>query len=639
MSFYGIYWNILRKGQGGSKLDYTPTKPRQDIGLPKRISKLLYIYYFMLILLFLRFFYLQIVKGDYYHLLAEGNTEQSLPLIPPRGIIYDRKHNILAKNTPSYNLAIIPAYLPRDKKLRQNLLNDISEKFLIPYDKIIKRLEYQLTSYKPIILRENLSKKEIIFLEEQEKKYSPLKVLQYPARVYTFGESVAHLLGYVGIINKKELDENRNNKLYRINSIIGKTGIERYYDVILRGIEGSEISIVNTFGEPIKDLPEKHVKPVPGKNLVLSIDGSIQELAYQMIKGKRGIILITKPSTGEVIAFVSSPSYDPNLFIDSEKVEKAFLELSTKKDNPFFNRITQGKYAVGSIFKIITALSALEDGILDPYEKVDCSKGYFELGNRVYKDWKVHGYENLFTALQKSVNVYFYKIGYKLGYAAILDYSRKLGLTSKTGIDIPDEVSSFIPTPEWKEKVFKEIWYDGDTVNAAIGQGFITLTPLAVNNIISFVAADKLYKPRIVWEIRNPYTNAVEKRFQPEVLSNYQANPKNLEYIREGLKLVTQPGGTASYHYYVSKIPIAGKTGSAQNIEKKTHSWFTSYGPLDKPLAEQYAITVMVEASGHGGSVAVPIASLLYNFIEGKMSREVVLKEIYSIYKYQGLED
>lgn len=620
-------------------MGYSYTKPRQETEISKRLSKILYLFYILLIFLLIRFFYLQIIRGDYYLLLAEGNSEQILPLIPPRGIIYDRNHKILAKNIASYNMAIIPAYLPKEKKLRQKLISDISKRFQIPYETIIKKIEYQLTSYKPILLKENISKKEIIMLEEQEKKYSPLKVISYPARNYTYGESLAHFMGYVGIISKKEIEEKRNNKLYRINSIIGKTGIERQYDIMLRGIEGADVSIVNTLGEPIKDLPEKHIKPVPGKNLVLSIDGELQDLSYQIIKGKRGIILITKPATGEVVVFVSSPSYDPNIFLDSEKIEKTFTELSKKPEKPFLNRITQGRYAVGSIFKIVTSLSALEDGVLNPYELVDCSKGYFEVGNRVYKDWKRHGYENLFTALQKSVNVYFYKLGYRLGYAAILDYSRKLGLTSKTGIDLPDEIPSFIPTPEWKEKTFKEIWYDGDTVNAAIGQGFITLTPLAVNNIISFVAADRVFKPRIVWEIRNPYTNSVEKRFEPKELTSYHANPKNLEYIREGLKLVTLERGTAAYHYYVSKIPIAGKTGSAQNVENKTHSWFTSYGPLDKPLNEQFAITVMVEASGHGGSVAVPISSLLYNFIEGKMSKETVLKEIYSIYKYQGLEN
>ncbi|HCL55971.1 MAG TPA: penicillin-binding protein 2 [Spirochaetia bacterium] len=608
-------------------------KPRQTTGFGKRLSLFLYISYFIFFIILIRFFDLQIRKAEHYLLLSEGNTEQRYPLIPPRGLIYDRNGVLLAKNKPSYHLNIIPAYLPKNKKDREKTLKLVSEKFDIPYNFLLNKISGNLRSYRSILIKESIPKSKLLFLEEHRQDFSFLNAIEYSARIYSLAEASSHLLGYIGIISLSEIEQYKD-KNYRGDSIIGKNGIEKQYDYLLRGVEGETVKIVNSLGKPIRNLNEKGIPSVTGKNLVLSIDSRIQDSAYALLDGRKGIIIVTKPATGEVIAFVSSPGFDANLFIHPDTRQEVFSKLLNSEEKPFLNRIIQGRYPTGSIFKIVTAMAALEDEKINPYEKVFC-KGYFELGNRVFKDLKQHGLIDLFEAIEKSSNTFFYTLGYKLGYAALLEYSNHLGLNSMTGIDIPGEIASFIPTPEWKESRFKEQWYDGDTVNASIGQGFINLTPLGAHNIISSVAAGKIYKYRLLWKVKNPYTQITEENYQPELFNSFVLKQKTLTVLREALKRVPV-SGTAVYHKYLSEVQIAGKTGSAQNVySKKTHSWFVSYGPIDKPLEEQYAVTVMVESSGHGGSFAVPISSMIYNLLENKINKEQALKRINEIFRYQ----
>lgn len=611
---------------------FIPLKPRQDSGFTRRLSVFLYFFYGLTFLILLRFFYLQVVMADYYYFLAEGNTEQKYPLIPPRGLVFDRTGEILAKNRASYNLSIIPAYLPRDKQERKAILSDISLRFNIPLPQMLSRLEYNLRSYRPILIKENLSKKDMIFLEEHKQDYPFLSPIEYSARIYPHGESSSHLLGYIGIIDQKELAQNKD-KGYRRDVMIGKNGLEKEYDLILRGIEGETVKIVNAVGRPIRNLAEKNLPSIPGKNMVTSVDARLQDLSYRLLFGRKGAVVVTRPGTGEVLALVSSPGFNANLFVDPESRQAMISRIMADADKPFLNRAIQGRYPSGSTFKIVTAIAGLEDGKVNPYEKLSC-RGSFNLGGRTFRDMKIHGATNMFDALENSCNVYFYQLGYDLGFASILEYSRNLGLSSLTRIDLPGEIPSFMPTPEWKERRFKEPWYDGDTVNASIGQGFIILTPLGVHNVISAVAAGRLYRPRILWKIKNPYTGAVEKEFQPELLTSFALSQKSLEILREGLSRVTV-SGTGTYHKHLSPVLIAGKTGSAQNIKSKTHSWFTAYGPIDKPLTEQYAVTVMVESSGHGGSIAVPVTSMIFNYLEKKVDFERALKTMEEIFKYQ----
>lgn len=611
---------------------FVQLKPRQDSSFTKRLSVFLYFFYALVFLTLFRFFYLQVVMGDYYYFLAEGNTEQRYPLIPTRGLIYDRHGEVLAQNKVSYNLAIIPAYLPRNKQERRKILEDISTQFSISLNHMISRLEYNLRSYRPILIKEDLSKKNLIFLEEHKQDYPFLSPIEYSTRIYPRGASYSHLLGYTGMIDQKELAQNKN-KGYRRDVMIGKNGLERQYDLILRGIEGETVKIVNSLGRPLRDLIEKNLPAIPGKNIVTSIDARLQDLSYRLLFGRKGAIIVTRPSTGEVLTLVSSPGFNANYFANPDSRQSIISKILADPDKPFLNRAIQGRYPTGSTFKIVTAIAGLEDGKVNPYEKMQC-RGSFNLGGRIFRDTKAHHGTNIFDALEHSCNVYFYQLGYDIGFASILEYATHLGLGRATGIDLPGEVSSFMPSPEWKERWFKEPWYDGDTVNASIGQGFITLTPLGMHNVISTVAAGRLFRPRVLWQIKNPYTGAVEKDFSSELLSSFALSQKSLDVLREGLARVPL-SGTGIYHKHLSPVLIAGKTGSAQNVRSKTHSWFTAYGPIDKPLSEQYAVTVMVESSGHGGSIAVPISSMIFNYLEQKTEPEQALRIIENIFKYQ----
>ncbi len=636
-------------------------KPRQNSNFTKKLSIFMYVCYSIFFIIFLRFFYLQVINYEHYKQRSERISKQEYPLQPPRGLIYDRNNVLMAKNKPSYNLALIPSYLPTEtrkipakrkgiilkrngrvvyKKIRvvkKGIFEEIAKKFDIKVQHLHDKVFGKLDSYRPQIIRENLSKKKILYLEENKNHFSYLTIIEYPARIYPFGESSSHILGYIGMIGRELRDLAKKHKdIYHLNSVVGKNGLEKNYDLILRGIEGKNVRLVTSIGKPIKDLPEKSYQAVPGKNVVLSIDSNVQDFAYSLLYRKKGAIVVSKPATGEIIALVSSPGYDANLSTKPNS-RKQFRKLMNHPDDPFLNRPIQGTYAPGSTFKIVTAIAGLEDGKINVDERINC-KGIFEHGDRrggnAFKDNKIHGVVDIFKAIAQSCNVYFYQLGYKLGYASILEYAGNMGLNRLTGLDIPGEKVGLIPTPEWKENYKHEQWYDGDTINASIGQGFITLTPIAANNIISIIAAGKVMKPRILWKIKNPYTGIIEKEYTPKLLTKFKLGKKTLKIIREGLKRAPLTG-TAVYHKWLSKVPIAGKTGSAQNVKTKTHSWFISYGPLDKPLKDQYAVTVMVESSGHGGSIAVPIASMIYNLIEGKLDRDSALRKIYDIFKYQ----
>jgi penicillin-binding protein 2 len=585
----------------------------------QRIRIFLYFFYCLTFIIALRFFYLQILRGHYYEFKAQGNTERAYINVPPRGLIYDRNGIVIASNKDAYSLSMIWAFAPKNGNLRKQIFKDLSTHLQLDAKYLEKKYLENRKDYRQFLLKESLSIDELIYLREHKFRFPFLSIVEYSGRVYPYKEAISHILGYIGSINKSEY-EKLKNKGYRPDSIIGKTGIEKEYDSILRGEEGQSVSIVDAVGRDIQVLNNRFIKSIPGKNLVLSIDSNVQEIAHAALEGREGAVIVTKVATGEVIALESSPGFDANKFLNSND-KLSFNEYLQNSSKPFINRAIQGQYAPGSLFKIVTAISALEDGKVDPYKMENVSAGFFKLGDHVFGAHAKHKALNLPLALAKSDNLYFYKLGYQLGYASLLEHAIDLGLKNKTGIDLPNETSSFIPSPEWKERRFGTIWMRGDTVNIAIGQGFLLLSPIGVHNIVSVLSTGHLIRPRIVWQIKNPYSGFVEKSFKPEFISSYSPSERTLNVIREGLSQTTSIG-TAVYHKYLSSILIAGKTGTAQTSRKKDNAWFISYGPLDKPIEEQYGITVVVEYSGFGGSYSVPISSILYNYLEQKQTKE-----------------
>lgn len=513
-------------------------------------------------IIFLRLFHLQIVEGAKNRELADGNRIQVKVIHAPRGVIFDRNGQILAANSPAFRLKT--RLISREEALELEVKNDH---------------------------------------EAQELEVDNV-------RTYPMGEKFAHAVGYVGEISGSQLaSEDYTN--YRLGDRIGQSGIEAQYEKVLRGIDGGEIVEVDSLGIKLRSLRQN--PPIPGQNLYLTIDADLQEIIYLHLKEGLeksgsccGAAIAMDPGNGQVLALVSLPSYDPNIFT-SLMDDQGIIKIFSHPDFPVLNRAISGTYPPGSTFKIVSSLAALSSGKVTVGTTIQ-DNGVIYLGPYKYTNWyftqygKTEGAVNLLKALQRSNDIYFYEIGRKVGEEAIAKWSSELKLGTKLGIDIPGEEVGLVPTDKWKRKTFGEVWYPGDTLHFAIGQGFVLTSPLQVLGITSFIAADgTLYKPQLVLS-----------GFKPNVLVSEIASSDKIESIKTGLKLVTKTGGTA-WPFFTFPIETAGKTGTAEFGDSKgrTHAWYTSFAPVNDP---KIALTIIVEGGGEGSSVAAPIAKEIYRW-------------------------
>lgn len=513
-------------------------------------------------IIFLRLFHLQIVEGAKNRELADGNRIQVKVIHAPRGVIFDRNGQILAANSPAFRLKT--RLISREEALEREVKNDH---------------------------------------EAQELEVDNV-------RTYPMGEKFAHAVGYVGEISGSQL-AGEDYKNYRLGDRIGQSGIEAQYEKVLRGIDGGEIVEVDSLGIKLRSLRQN--PPIPGQNLYLTIDADLQEIIYQHLKEGLeesgsccGAAIAMDPGNGQVLALVSLPSYDPNIFT-SLMDDQGIIKIFSHPDFPVLNRAISGTYPPGSTFKIVSSLAALSSGKVTVGTTIQ-DNGVIYLGPYKYTNWyftqygKTEGAVNLLKALQRSNDIYFYEIGRIVGEEAIAKWSSELKLGTKLGIDIPGEEVGLVPTDKWKRKTFGEVWYPGDTLHFAIGQGFVLTSPLQVLGITSFIAADgTLYKPQLVLS-----------GFKPNVLVSEIASSDKIESIKTGLKLVTKTGGTA-WPFFTFPIETAGKTGTAEfgDSKGKTHAWYTSFAPVNDP---KIALTIIVEGGGEGSSVAAPIAKEIYRW-------------------------
>lgn len=510
-------------------------------------------------MIFLRLFHLQIVQGKYNRELADGNRIQIKIIHAQRGVIFDRNGKILAANSPAFRLTDTDS-----KKVR-------------------------------LISREQALELEV--KDDPKKTYEVDNV-----RYYLLGEKSAHVIGYTGEISEGELKEARN---YRIGDRIGRTGIEAQYEKILRGKDGGEIIEVDSQGSKLRQL--RRNTPTPGQNIYLTIDADLQQVVYRHLKEaltKTGsccaAAVAMDPTNGQILAFVSLPSFDPNIFTSSYD-EGAISEMFSKTEAPILNRVIAGTYPPGSTFKIVSSLAALSSGKVTA-DTTFVDNGVVWLGPYKFTNWyftdygKVEGAVNLVKALRRSNDTYYYEIGRLLGEIPLTEWSKKLYLGKTLGIDIPGEVNGLVPSDEWKRKTYNQVWYPGDTLHMSIGQGFVLTTPLQILGITSFIAADgNLYKPQLL-----------KTNFKPQILVANLASEEQIKLIKTGLSLVTKEGGTA-WPFFTFPIPTAGKTGTAEfgDPKDRTHAWYTAFAPVDNP---KIALTILVEGGGQGSSVAAPIA-------------------------------
>ncbi|MBF0274008.1 MAG: penicillin-binding protein 2 [Nitrospinae bacterium] len=552
-------------------------------------------------LFFVRLFYLQVIIGQELKEKSENNRLRNVTLDSYRGKIIDRNGKVIANNKSAFNLMVILEDT-EDLKKEFTILSSLLD---VDYNDLRKRIKGK-PRYLPILLKRNLLRKEVARFEEHKIDMPGVYISFETLRNYPHLDSLSHLVGYIGEVNPKELNSNAFKDRTKGDQI-GKSGVERVYEKSLFGSKGEKIIEVDSAGRELsimKLMPSKS-----GKTLKLSIDMDLQKIAENAMKGKQGAVVAMNPKNGEILTFLSMPNYNPNKFSGGIS-SKEWNTLLNMKSHPLNNRVIQGLYPPGSVYKIVVGAAILEEKILDPNQKVYCN-GKFTLGRRTYRCWKKtgHGYVDFQTALKRSCDVYFYKNGYSLGIDKIAEYANLFGFGRKSGINFPHEESGLIPTQKWKKRVKKEPWIGGETISASIGQGFNLVTPLQVA-VATSVIANGGYRvtPKIVLN-------------EPTKKARIKLKKGNLNLIVEAMRqVVMEPGGTGG-RARVEGIQVAGKTGTAQvvgmkeNEEQKDleeiiythrdHAWFTSFAPVNDP---EIVVSVIVEHGGHGGSTAAPVA-------------------------------
>lgn len=565
---------------------------------------------FVFVALISRVGYLQVVQGKYYGRLADGNRIKLIPIMAPRGSFYDRNGVPLVSNRLGYIVSLIPISGP----IPDTVIEKIAGILEINPKDIRAKIGQQHGPFEPIRVKTDIGLDVVTKIEERRNELPGVVIEIQPIRTYINNELAAHVFGYVSEINDVEL-EKRKTGGYKAGDIVGKFGLEKVYDKEIRGVDGGSQVEVGANGRPVQVLGKK--EPVPGHNIVLTIDQRIQKAAEEAIdaqlkllqtqsgsyNAKAAAAVVMNVKTGEVLAMVSRPTFNPNLFAGGIST-KDWKEINENPFNPMDNKAISGEYPPGSTFKIVTGTAALELGKVTPEEKI-LDTGKHWLIPKANAGGEALGWISFKDALSKSDNVYFYEMGNRLGIDNLEKYARMFGLGDYTGINLPGESDGLVANRRYKEKVYGEDWYLAETFDAAIGQGFQLATPLQMAMVMAEVAnGGHRYRPYLVSKILSANGETI-KSFVPEERSSIKISERTLSLIRQALQEVAMDGGTAAYIFNGFPISIAGKTGTAENSHGDDHGWFVAYAPYDDP---RIVISVIVEQGGYGSDAAAPIA-------------------------------
>lgn len=588
----------------------------------------------LVVILLARLFYLQIIRQSYFTTLADNNRIAVVPIVPNRGLIQDRNGIVLAQNYSGYTLELSPAKITN----LEDTINELSTLVDIqPKDrKRFKKLLTESHTSNSYPIRSRLNEVEVARFAAQRFRFPGVEIKARLFREYPYRDKTSHLIGYVGRINDKDFAELEQKNLaanYRGSDYIGKIGIEQSYEMELHGTTGFEQVEVDAGGRGVRVLSK--VAPKSGSTLTLTMDIKLQEIAEQAFANFRGALVAIDPNNGEVLAFVSKPGYDPNLFVDGIDTD-SWDALNNSPDVPLNNRALRGQYPPGSTIKPFMALSALDSGTRTPTYSIN-DPGYFTLpGNRhQYRDWKTggHGKVDMFKSIVISCDTYYYGLATDMGIDAVHEYLEKFGFGKKTGLDMEGESGGLLPSQDWKKRRFNQIWYPGDTVSVGIGQGYTLVTPMQLAYATAIIANDGVgYRPHLVKQLEADGTTRVAP-----IDINLELHPEHLELVKRAMTAVTLPGGTAAYAGSGASYSFAGKTGTAQVIgikqgekyvakdiseRNRDHAWFIAFAPADKP---RIALAVLAENAGHGGSVSAPIARKVIDYyLLGKVPPPVV---------------
>ncbi len=580
--------------------------------LRKRILPLTILVTFLFLALVSRLWYLQVLQADKYRTMSEKNRLRFLPVTASRGTLMDRNGQMLVNNRPSFSLTIIP----QEVKEPEPVLERLAQLLDLDYDELHERWTKSRgrARYYPVVIASNISQDQVEIVEENRLRLPGVEIGVKPTREYIFNNMAAHLLGHIGEISYKELEQPEYED-YHPGDFIGKNGIEKAWEHELNGRDGGRQLEVDAGGRVLRVLQE--TSPMVGNSLMLTIDSRLQQATELAFGDQAGAAVVLDVNSGEVLSFVSNPGFDPALFAGRIPVDvwKGYLE---DKRHPLENKALTGQYPPGSTFKMITALAGLEAGIINEHTTIYCN-GAYELGNNKFRCWNRsgHGTVNLKRSLKESCDVYYYQLGEKLGVDRIAAMAERFGLGQATGIGLLHEKKGLVPTKDWKFKRYGKQWFRGETLPVAIGQGYLLTTPVQLALMTATIATDGIiYRPHLVKKVVDPDGRTVQE-FNPEQIGNTGVSASNFKKIKQGMfSVVNDPGGTGgSARLWDHKV--AGKTGTSQVIKlgadrkkvlayhHRDHGLFVAFAPYDKP---EIALAVVVEHGGGGGAVAAPIA-------------------------------
>ena len=601
---------------------------REEKVSPFRLTAVQYVLLGIFLILAFGLWRLQVARSDYYSSLAEQNRIKQVPILAPRGKLLDREGRIIVDNYPSFSVLLL-----RDQNRNVEIdAEKIAEGLHIPPDELRARLKRMaaVPGYQPLFLKDDITPDELAFIESHRADLPELDIITVHRRLYPKGGFMAHVIGYVGQVSEEMLTQSQW-ELYNPGDVVGMSGVEQYYNDILMGKNGSRQVLVNSRGREVGTLSD--VPAVPGKQLKLTIDLDLQIAAEEALEGKPGAIVAMDPRTGEILAMVSRPAFDPNEFA-VRITRDEWNRLIKDPGKPLLNKAIQAQLAPGSVFKIIMATAGLQEGIAQDLV-VNCGGGKTFYG-RYFKCWiaarhTTHGSVNITKAIYQSCDSYFYTLAEKLGISRIAKYATMLGLGQKTGVDLPQEVSGVMPSEEWKIKNFKQKWYAGETISVGIGQGAVATTPIQLARAFSAITTDgSLRRPHIAFPEQFPPEFKQVSKYNNEI--RIPIDEKNWMTITDAMAEVVSPMGTAG-RAAVPGIDIGGKTGSAQTVSNelkkkmgaseknlyKDNGWFVGVSPRRNP---EIVVACLFEGGEHGALAAAVATKVIKAYVEKQRNRQ-----------------
>lgn len=618
------------------------TNPREDgFNLELRVYLIQYLVLAVFIALGIRFYVLQVARHDDYQARAENNRIRDIPIPASRGAIFDRNENLLVDNASAFNVVVTL----EDITDKEDTVNALVHNLDIDRGELLVELNDPLRpKSQPILVKQNASSADRQWVAAHELEHPEISIEQQPQRVYKYGKLAAHFLGYIGQVNPKQLENPEFKEAgYKSGDIIGQGGIEAIYDRVLRGKDGMRRVIVDSRGIPKAEL--ETIEPIKGQDVITTIDLDIQRVAEQEFYSKNhtGAAVALNPQNGEILAIVSVPSFDPNVFarnVVSSGGRKEIAAIVNDPAHPMYNKAIQGTYPTGSTWKILMATAALEEGVITlKNSRIVCGGG-IQMGNRFVKCGRNHGLPDIHAAIVHSCDGYFYRLGLKMGVDMIHDWVTRFGMGQRTGVDLPGELRGIIPSREWKKRINPRdpVWKDFDTVLASIGQGSVAVTPIQlIRAEAGIVMGGEFHTPHLLKQAKETQLAKV-KHFddKPTELKLSELTVKTIDY---GMWGVVNEGGTGGGIGFPREINAGGKTGTAQVIAKekvrgkehKDHSWFVGFAPMHTDQKPEIGVVCITENGGWGASASGPKVKMIEAAYFSKKLGRPILPELVAV--------